>query len=492
MSGKSFPDRPEYAESNHAHWLLLLLLLAGTLLRLWNLNSGLWYDEIVTVLDSVRKPLASIVTHFPSNNDHLCYSVLARLSTVAFGEHPWSLRLPAFLFGIASLPMLYYFGLQVTSRFESLVATLLLTVSFHHIWFSQNGRGYTIMLFCTLLGTACLLAGLHDDKRRYYVTYAIVAALASYTHLTMVLVAVAQAGVVAVHLLMKRPRPAFPQSWVNPMLGFGLAALLTLVLYAPVLADVQSFFQARHPSANVATPTWALVEAVRGLRTGYTTTGALIGGGLLFLAGSLSYLRQSPIVLGFFYAPGAVLMGITLGLHRPIYPRYFFFLAGFALLLVVRGAWVTGAWLVGRLPASFVPEKYRAALAAVPIACMVAVSLAALPRVYRYPKQDYEQALRYLESTAGPHEVIAIVGSGTEIPFQRFYRRPWPRIRSVENLRSLAREHGAVWVVYTFRAYIAGLEPELLEEVLSKGRLMKTFPGTVPDGAIAVRKYESP
>ena len=89
-------------------FVLTAILLIGAALRIYGLISGLWYDEIVTLVESVRPSLREIVTHFPSNNDHLLYSVLGHLSIGIFGEHAWSLRPPAFVFGVLSLLLVYW------------------------------------------------------------------------------------------------------------------------------------------------------------------------------------------------------------------------------------------------------------------------------------------------------------------------------------------------------------------------------------------------
>ena len=78
------------------------------------------------VIVAGRPPLASILTVFPSNNDHKFYSLLAHLSVGLFGEAPWSLRLPSVLFAVATIPMLYVFGKQSTGRLEALLAAALL------------------------------------------------------------------------------------------------------------------------------------------------------------------------------------------------------------------------------------------------------------------------------------------------------------------------------------------------------------------------------
>jgi hypothetical protein len=77
-------------------------IVAGALvLRVIGLNSGLWFDEIVTLVESARLPLTRILTDFPGVNAHPFYSVLAHVSIAALGDSAWALRLPACLFGVA-------------------------------------------------------------------------------------------------------------------------------------------------------------------------------------------------------------------------------------------------------------------------------------------------------------------------------------------------------------------------------------------------------
>src|SRR5687767_5805522 len=76
-----------------------LIIVLAAVLRFISLDSGLWYDEIVTLVVSARKPIAQILTEFPDVNAHPLYSVLAHVSIHGFGESAWSLRLPAALFG---------------------------------------------------------------------------------------------------------------------------------------------------------------------------------------------------------------------------------------------------------------------------------------------------------------------------------------------------------------------------------------------------------
>src|SRR5579862_9289126 len=52
-------------------WAALLGLGAVALfLRVLGLNQQLWFDEIVTLLDSARDPISRIVTHYAGQNQH--------------------------------------------------------------------------------------------------------------------------------------------------------------------------------------------------------------------------------------------------------------------------------------------------------------------------------------------------------------------------------------------------------------------------------------
>src|SRR5438477_7423384 len=85
-------------------WLWLgLLLLAAAILRFYKLNSPLWLDEVVALVQSYRESFWQILTRFPGHFPHPLYGQLAHGSLLAFGESAFSIRLPAALFGVAGI-----------------------------------------------------------------------------------------------------------------------------------------------------------------------------------------------------------------------------------------------------------------------------------------------------------------------------------------------------------------------------------------------------
>lgn len=475
--------------SRHAAWGLLAgLIVVGTGLRFINLDSGLWYDEIRTLLHSVRTPLGQIVTTFPGNNDHLLYSVLSRISIVAFGEHAWSLRLPAVIFGIASIAMLYILGAGLAGRFEAVLAALLLTVSYHAVWFSQNARAYTALLFFVLLTTHLLLAALKSDRRALYVAYGAAAALGAYAHLTMVLVVLTHAGIVAVRLLAAAGGRLRLRDWINPATGFALGGLLTLLLYAPVLLEVEAFFTKAPAAARVATAGWAFWAALKGLQVGFAMSWALLAGAALFLIGCWSYLRQSPTACALLILPGPVTLAVAILLERPTFPRFFFFLAGFGLLIAVRGAACVGAWLARLRPGSPVIGRLGTVVPLLFAAGLTVQSTLSLPYGYRYPKQDFAQAASFVESQAAAGDRVAVIGGGAGLPYLRYYNKPWPRIEDVAQLDAARAQPGSLWLLFTFQSYIERRQPALFGAITKDCVLEKSFHGTVAGGSVKVYK----
>ena len=215
----------------------------AVLLRLWKLDGCLWFDEIVTLVQIVREPLARIVSMFPSQNQHMFYSVLAHASVSALGETAAALRLPSVVFGVASLWPLFFLGRRVIGTGLALVACAVVAVSYHHVWFSQNARGYMGLLFFTLLATWLWLEALDRGQARWWAGYSIAVALGSWTHMTMIFVVAAHGVTFLVCVLPRvaRRTTVEPRSrrrdLTGPLVAWLFAATLTLQLYALVMPE---------------------------------------------------------------------------------------------------------------------------------------------------------------------------------------------------------------------------------------------------------------
>ncbi len=483
-------SRPAFAADASRLTLIALVLLTGlaAALRFHGLNSELWYDEIKTVLELVRPPLSQTLTDFPSNNDHPFFSLLSHVSISALGEAPWTVRLPAVLFAIATIPMLYVFGRDAVGRLEGLLAAGLLAVSYHHVWYAQNARGYTMMLFFTLLLGWLLLKAMKTPSLKTYSLYAVIAALACYTHLTMVYVVVAQAMVVGLNLLLGMKGKIDIKSFVTPALGFILSAVLTVALYLPVFADVQQFFVEERVEAakQVATAGWAMLAMLEGVNAGFAGVSGTAIVLVILAIGAVSYLRRSPLLLVLFILPAPLLVAAAVFLDRPMFPRFFFVLAGFALLVLVRGALLAGEGAERLLPARLAPPRNFIGVAL--IAAFGVLSLASLPANYATPKQDFAGAIDFLEDQAAPGDPVFAFGKSAHVPLSDYYGKDYGEIETEAEFSAIG---GSFWLVLTFPQYVELRLPDLWRAIGDRCSLQANFPGTVSGGEIVVVRCEA-
>ena len=200
-------------------------------------SSELWYDEIFSLVVSTRPPLIELLTTYYGDIQHPLYSVLGHASIAVLGETAATVRLPAILFGVASIPLLFLLGRAVATTHEALLSAALLAFSYHHVWFSQNARGYTALLFWTLLCTLLFYRGLEVSAWPPFLAYAVCSALGAYTHLTFVFVVASHAAAVLFwrsHRFQARDRASAGSPCRSP--PSSSPPLLSLVgCYAPML-----------------------------------------------------------------------------------------------------------------------------------------------------------------------------------------------------------------------------------------------------------------
>ncbi|MCA9738230.1 MAG: glycosyltransferase family 39 protein [Gemmatimonadota bacterium] len=476
------------ARSGDGMWTaaIVAVTVVAAILRWINLGGGLWVDEMYSLVESFRIPFGTLLTTFTGDTQHPLYSALANRAVTWLGESNRVIRLPAFLAGVATVPAVYVLGRRWVSRGEALAAALLLAVSYHHVWFSQNARGYTMIALATVLSTHLLLRILEQGRPRDVLAYAVVVGLGAYTHLTMVFAAFGHALVLAGLQLVPDSAGRRFRTWRLPALALVGSAVVTVLLYAPMLDDVLNFFLNR-PSRlrGISTPAWAVAELGRVLSTGVGAGPGLLAGAALFFVGVASYARKSPLACALFVVPGFVTILGALAARGTMYPRFFFFLVGFAFLILARGVFATSAWVAARLVSD--PERARVRSgqgAAVAVALIALVFVRSLGYNYAYPKQDWVGTAAWVDANVPADEPIVTAGVSVW-PFEHYLPRPWQAIPDGEDARvSALRAQGPVWVVYVFPRYLESTHPDLARQVESECEARQQFDGTLGSGDI--------
>ena len=168
---------------------LFLVLLIGAVLRFFGLSEPqLWLDELLQLAlfsqDTLLENLAELTRQVAAAPlDYLVQSAFVR----SFG--PWELgsRLHAAIFGSLSLPLFYAIVRRILGPREALVATLFLAVYPLHVFYSREGRNYSLFVFLSLLSLHLLLIALRKKTRSSWLYAGGASVLLFYTNYLAVL-----------------------------------------------------------------------------------------------------------------------------------------------------------------------------------------------------------------------------------------------------------------------------------------------------------------
>ena len=497
-------DGDEPAASPGSSYLLLVTVLAAVL-RLFHLDDmSLWIDEVFTWelvapgrgLEFVEQILAA----YQGPLYHAAAWPLVRLADTEF-----MLRLPAAIAGTLAVPLLGFLAARLWDRTTGRLAALLLALSPFGVWYAQEARGYSFLIFFAVAAGLVMVTALRRGPgwgRMVLLALLVFAGLASNFAFLFLLAAFGMTV-----LLLARPRDR--RSWLQWCLGLGGGVVLAL----PWLLEAAGIWEVGRVVPGVATGL-----ALRGESTfhpgalpftGFTLfNGFSLGPSLAELheADRLAVIRRHApaIVLGTI--PAAVAMVAALGRLR-------------------RGRWVLMLWILIPLAGvallavrNIKPYNVRYAAAALPwvlalaaagagglrgywrplvsgLLCLVfLVSLGGYYLSPEYAKADVRAAMASLQGrqdagpilvpTVGP--VVRYYGQGDRVVLGCWDESTVTTAAAADALvaRQLAGHDGA-WVIWARSWY---LDPQhLLPGALTRaGSLERTFDG---DG-VAVDRWQ--
>lgn len=471
------------------HQILSGIILLAFFLRVWGLNAPLWYDEILTIETHLRLPWDEMMQSY-SMNHHYLFSLQAKMCAAIFGEAAWSVRLPAMLFGCGSIVAIWYLAKDLADRNIAHITALLLAISFHHIWFSQNARGYTELAFWCTLGMIFFLRGMNEPRLRTWLAYAACLALAVATHLTGFFFFATQGIVWLIcSLIGLKSKGIGHDSIRHPALAFLLGGVMALTFYAPVLPGVMEVARTvNETSANdvmteYQSPLWSVLEAVRTLLGNLGPLIGLVASAVIALSiiGAVQLHSKNRLFAPVIGLHIILTMILLLALGMRIWPRFFFVDIGFLMLLIVIGV---------NHCCSLISQYVRVITArqvfALAVVSMVVISSGLAVRNYKAPKQNLEGAVAFMEANAATSEPVYAVGVAGHV-FNGFYGTDWPMIDSETSFKVAMVQPGAAYFVIAFPSRYFRVIPEM-DAMTETGELelVKKFPGTLGDGAVLI------
>jgi hypothetical protein len=331
---------------------LLGVTLAGGLGRALLLNQPMGHDEAYTYVAFASRGLKVALTDYHLPNNHVLHTVLVYFSTRVFGDAPWAVRLPAYLAGVALIPLAYLAGRAFHNRATGLLVAAFTAALPVLVDFSADARGYTLMAAFALLAALTAEAQRRQPTALGWALLGLWFGLGLYTLPIMLLAITLLGGWLLAEWLAGERR------W-RDILGLPAAVLgglaLMFLLYSPITifgTGFDSVFFNRFVRPLPPDEFWPTLW----LRLGQTRTlwtfdrfwlDLLLAGGFGFSLLLHRRISRShvPLQLGLL-----VMFGFMAGRGLAPLPRNWTFLAPFILLWAAAGWAAFGEWLLSSRP----------------------------------------------------------------------------------------------------------------------------------------------
>jgi len=473
------------AQRRHREALALIAIIAAaTLVRILFLGKSLWLDEGVAISDAWAGGLPLHIwgewLHrlWHAEFNMVFYFALLR-AWLRIGSGEAFIRLLSVIPAVATIPFVYALGKRLLNARAGLIAALLLAVHGAHVLYSQEARGYTLVVFLSTLSTYFFVAGVESRRPRHWAAYWLASVLSVYSHFFGGLVVVAQWVSLA-----WAPKKKIP--WKQ----FVLATIAVLVCVGPAIAFV-------------LTNKGRQVEWIAPLRLSQAVNAISEFAGNpivlpVYLILWIVAVRRRPVpkpdeaaaeeqrwlgalIVSWLVVP--FLLATAISLKRPmLVPRYLLICVPAAVLLAAKGA------------VSLTAKRRRIA-----IWTAVILSIAFIGFRYRRPKEDWRGASRYVLTHARQNDAIVVAPWWSEQPFA-YYLERWPgakpdeiktqKLASKSALLERTLGHRRVWlVVYARPQGLTDPETSRVEAALdSEYHLTQEQPFNL----VQVRLYDSP
>jgi mannosyltransferase len=151
---------------SRAFWIVAGLTILAAGLRFVTLGAQAYHhDEIVTASRVLRADFwhAMDAVGFSESAPPLYYA-LAWLWTQFTGSGEFGLRSLSALAGVATVPVAYLLGVELRGRRAGIVAAALVAVNPMLLWYSQEARGYALLVLLTALALLFFLRALNGPR----------------------------------------------------------------------------------------------------------------------------------------------------------------------------------------------------------------------------------------------------------------------------------------------------------------------------------------
>lgn len=394
---------------------LLALMVAFAIFFSLNVFSGssLRLDEAQSLFQTNRDVPGML--HLVGQDVHVpLYHILLHYWLVLWGDDIFTARMMSLVFFVGTIIMTYVLAKYAFGRRGiGLFAALLVTISPFMNWYGSEARMYTMLAFMTTLHAYLFLKIMREGGAKYWIFWTIIASIGLYTHYFFAFVLLAE--LIALIILRKKFAGKHPIRSIIIAGAVAGASLLPWVLYVYNLGFASNTQPAlTPPSSGDLFDTYA--QFMFGFQTSAINTVIVSMWPFAVLLGFFALQRggrkiPSELTLFVLLATLPVLMAFLISITiRPFYLSRYLIVSLPALLIFI-------AWLLSRYR-----RRVAYTVGSILVAVMSFLFVVQVINPNTPVKEDYREAVRYLEDKAAPTDVVILSAPFTIYPVEYYYK----------------------------------------------------------------------
>lgn len=402
-----------WKEWNREWIIIALITIGGALLRLYHIDyNSLWLDEAYT-FNIARMSFGSIWSVISSTDfTPPLFYWLENVMLMA-GNSEFILRLLPALFGIATIPVIYYVGKEFDGEFAGFIIAVAFAVSPLLVAYSQEARPYSVLVFLCSLMMWIFLRAIRANDYQEWVLFTLLSVIAFWTHYYSVLFTAA-----LVVFAIYKFRETIQQQW---KVFVGRLAIWFVFTW-PLIVGIYDLFITKTGANTFGNKGIDVILQFFMQLSGYSLIPLLL---LLLLFGvGISWLwkenREKAILL-LWVISSILVISTILAQFMPVVPRYMIFL----LIPFYLGISVSYHGIMQELSKKPVPARIKDPQALVIIVLILCIFWAGVPFFSgfytEYSKENWRGFSQDLQHKTRNGDIVVLVPGYLASPFDYYY-----------------------------------------------------------------------
>jgi len=421
--------------------MIVLILAAGLILRVFKINQSLWLDEAINVTFVKNLNPHSLVFDYAVGDFHPpLYHIMMRGWILLFGTSEIAVRLPSVILGLATVYVVYLVAKKMFDNKTALISATLVATSPLHVYYSQEARMYMLAAFFASLSVYFFVSIIKKETLIYWFGFVVATALMLYSdYLPYLLLPV---YVVFLLIFKNKIQKSTARAFLPAFILIFVLILPWFLIFPKQLVTGLS--------AAAASPAWSNVVGSSSLKDLAVTY-------VKFVIGRIS--NDNNLVYALLFTPAGTIFAILLILSsfRMNHLRFFLWLW---LLVPTLGAFLISFFVpvfayfrfIFVLPAFYILISASINMVNWPkfnrffLTLVLAVNLVSLGIYFtntKFQRENWRGAVTYIHSVSGNDSIVLFEASDPFPPFA-YYNKG--RAKAYGALESFTPSQGGVAV----------------------------------------------